>query len=375
MFRQIFLTLVSFLLIQSAISQTAEQFYNEGQKLEKKFKYAEALVSYKKAIAKDPKYKEAQFGAGWINNELKKYADAIPFLQKAKDLWPNEAKIYLELGYANEKLGKKNEAIKNYDKCLSLDPEYALAYKYLGRMYYDDGDYTKSLENLKKYFQNEPESKDDDLYYRKGVSENELELYNDAVISLTKADELNPKNVKFLNELGYTYYKLGGEKEALNYYKDAAALDPKSLTALNGIADVYRKLKKDQNEAIRLYAKTLEINPKNINANYWTGWCYNEMGKYNDAIPYLKKVIEADDQYVSAYTELGYCDYALKNYDDALVSFKKAFTIERTELTMYYTSLCYIGKKDKQAALTMLDDLKAINSKYVKEVQEKIDNL
>ena len=152
----------------------------------------------------------------------------------------------------------------------------------------------------------EPDTKSDDIYYRKAVSENELGKYNDALVSINKANDLNPNNVKFLNELGYTYYLLKNKDDALIYYDKALVIDPKSLTALNGRADVSRKLKKDHAEAIVLYAKTLVINPKNIKANYWTGWCYNELGKYSDAIPYLKKVIEVDDKYVSAYTELGY---------------------------------------------------------------------
>jgi len=86
-------------------------------------------------------------------------------------------------------------------------------------------------------------------------------------------------------------------------------------------------------------------------------------------------VIEADPQYVSAYTELGYCDYALKNYDDALINFKKALAIEKTELNMYYSGLCYIGKKDKQAALKMMNDLKAISSDYAADLQKAIDKM
>jgi tetratricopeptide (TPR) repeat protein len=375
MFRQLFITVVGIMVINSAVAQTAIQFYNEGIKLQDKDKFVEALASFKKAIAKNPNYKEAQYSAGWVSNELKKYSDALTYLQKAKSLWPTEPKVYLELGYAYEKLGKKTEAIKSYEKCLSLDSEYSLAYKYLGRMYYDADDYSKSLEYLKSYLEYAPDSKDEDVYFRKAVAENELSMFDDALVSIKKADELDPDNVKFINEMAYTYYSLADTDEALRYYRRAVNLDPKSQTGLNGVADVYRKLKKDPEQAIRLYAKVLEINPKNIKANYWTGWCYNELEKHNDAIPYLKKVIEVDDQYVSAYTELGYCDYALKNYDDTLVNFKKAFAIEKTELNLYYTGLCYVGKKDKQSALKMMSDLKDMNSKYAKDLQDSIDKM
>lgn len=378
MYKQLLIAAFSVLLINFASAQTtktATQYYDDGIKLQDAEKYTEALAAFKNAIAKNTNYKEALYSAGWTCNELKKYAEALPYLQKAKILWANEAKVYLELGYAYEKLDKKPDAIDSYNKCLSIKNDYALAYKYLGILYYDDYDYKNSLLNLRKFIEYEPDTKDDDVYYRKAVSENELEQYDDALVSIEKADDLNPNNVKFINERAYTYYLLKKPDDALKYYTQAVSLDPKSLTGLNGVADVYRKLKKETTEAIRLYGKTLAVNPKNIKANYWTGWCYNELDKPTEAIPYLKKVIEVDDKYVSAYTELGYCDYALKNYDDALTYFKKAFTLEKTELNLYYTGLCFIGKKDKVAATKMMNDLKAQDSEYAEKLQKLIDKM
>ena len=110
MFRQLLITAVSFLLINinsAQTTKTAIQDYDEGIKLQDSKKYAEAMVAFKKAITKNPNYKEALYSAGWTSNELKKYSEALPYLQKAKSLWPNEPKVYLELGYAYEKLDKK----------------------------------------------------------------------------------------------------------------------------------------------------------------------------------------------------------------------------------------------------------------------------
>lgn len=369
---------ICFLLLNSSIAQTtktAKEYNTEGISLQDSEKYTEALAAFKKAIAKDPNYKEALYNAGWTSNELKKYSEALTYLQKAKALWPNEAKVYLELGYAYENTSKKTEAIESYNKCLQIDDEYALAYKYLGILYYDNDDYKKSLENLDKYLGLKPDSDDDDVYYRKAVSENDLGQYTDALVSIKKSNELKPNNVKFLNELGYTYYMLKDTDNSLKYYDKAISLDAKSVIAMNGRAGVYRKLKSDPAEAIKIYKKTLDINPKNLAANYWIGWCYNELEKYNDAVPYLKKVIELDDKYVSAYTELGYSDYALKNYDDALFNFKKALAIEKTELSLYYTGLCYVGKKQKNEALKMVSDLKGMQSEYADKLQKKIDGL
>lgn len=378
MYRKISIAILCALVINfssAQTSKTATQYYNDGIALQDDSKFTEALAAFKNAIVKNPNYKEALYNAGWTNNELKKYAEAIPFLKKAKSLWPGEPKVYLELGYAYEKTNNKTDAIASYNTCLSIKKDYALAYKYLGILYYDEANYEKALDNLDLYITYRPDTDDDDIYYRKAVSENELGQYNNALASMTKANTLKPNNVKFLNELGYTYLFLENADDALVYYNKALALDARSLTAANGRADVYRKLKKDPGEAIKLYAKTLDIDSKNIKANYWTGWCYNDLGNYYKAIPFLNKVIAIDDKYVSAYTELGYCNYALKNYDAALEDFKKALAIEKTALSLYYTGLCFVGKKEKSSVLKLISDLKSMNSDYADKLQKLADKM
>lgn len=378
MYKHLLAVTFFFLTIHSSLAQSpksAVQYYDEGIALQNQNKYTEALASFKNAIYKNPDYKEALYYAGWTCNELKKYDEAVPYLLKAITVWPNEPKVFLELGYTYEKQKKTKDAIENYNKCITLKKDYALAYKYLGIIYYDNYDYEKSLANLNLYFKYKPDSDDDDVYYRKAVSENEMGQYTNALFSINKANELKPNNVKFLNELGYTYYLLANADDALKHYNNALTLDPKSVSAAIGRADVYRKIKKELDEAIKLYAKVLELYPKNIKANYWTGWCYNELGKPKEAIPYLNRIIEIDDKYVSAYTELGYCNYALKDYDAALNDFKKALAIEKTELNLYYTGLCFAAKKEKSSVLKIITDLKALKSDYADKLQKQADKL
>lgn len=375
MYKQSILSILGLFLITFSIAQTANQFYTDGKALQDEKKYSEALELFKKAIVKNPDYKEAIYNAGWTCNELQKYSEAIPYLQRAVTLWPKEPKVYLELGYAYEKTDQMEKTISNYNYAISIKPDYALAYKYLAIVYYDTYEYKKSLENINLFLKYEPNSNSDDIYFRKAVSENELGKYSEALASIKKADAMKPENVKFLNEMGYTYYLLSNADEALNSYNRALELDSKSLTAMLGRADIYRKLKKNPTEAIKLYGKALELNDKHKTANFWTGWCLNDLGKYSEAIPFLKKVIEADDQYVAAFTELGYCDYALKNYDDALDNFKKAFAIEKTALNLYYTGLCFVGKKEKPAASKMITDLKILDPSLADKLQKEVDKL
>lgn len=128
--------------------------------------------------------------------------------------------------------------------------------------------------------------------------------------------------------------------------------------------------------AVLSFKKAIEKYPDYKEALYQVGWCYNDKERYNDAVPYLKKAIEIDKEYVTAITELGYCDYALQNYDDALKQFDKAISIDRTELSLYYAGLCYVGLRQKINALRMYNDLKEMGSaSYAEKLKKKIDGL
>lgn len=246
--------------------------------------------------------------------------------------------------------------------------------------YYSDGlklhtdeKYEEALTAFKNAIAKNPNYKE--ALYKAGWTCNELEEYEDALIYLQKARLLWSDEPKIPLEMGYASYQLENADMAISYYREALRLDPESTTATNGLGNVYRVLKKDQNDAIYNYAKTLRKDPRNISANYWTGWCLNDLRKYREAIPYLKKVLEVDSKYVSAYTELGYSDYALKDYDAALDDFKKAFAIKKTGLTLYYTGLCFIGKKDKTSAMKLLDELKKMDSRFASDLQVAIDKM
>ena len=134
-------------------------------------------------------------------------------------------------------------------------------------------------------------------------------------------------------------------------------------------------MKKDLDEALKSFFKSLDINSQNKKTNYLIGWCYNEKGRYNDAVTYLKKALEIDKEYVNAMTELGYCDYALQNYNDALRQFNRAISINKTEVSLYYAGLSYTGLKKKDDALRMYEELKAMNSSYSDKLKKKIDAL
>ncbi|MBL7743962.1 MAG: tetratricopeptide repeat protein [Chitinophagaceae bacterium] len=372
----IWLIIISF-LPQAGFAQDATTFYNEGVKLKNEKKVAEAIEKFKKAVALRPDYTEALYEWGWCQNDLKDYEGAIINLRKARTAWTAVPKVYFELGYAFEKSNRTDSAILTYNRCLELKPDYSLVYKQLGYIAYNKNDNITALEHFKKYESfTKTEIKDYLYWYRKGFVYNALKDYTNAITALKQSESFKSDYANTYLELGFACTRLKQDEEAISYFKKAIEIDPKSHIPYNGIGEVYRDNKKDMNEAMNWYQKSLTINPAERKANFGMGYCLNSTGKYNEAITYLKKAIESERDYVAAFVELGYSYYMTGKYTEAIDHCNKAISLSpKNENARYYAGLVYIKQNNKTMAQKMADELKMLSSKLAATLQAKVDAL
>ncbi|MCX6319413.1 MAG: tetratricopeptide repeat protein [Bacteroidetes bacterium] len=375
MFQKHFLAAMALLISICGISQDATSFYNEGLKLKEAKKPAEAIEKFKKAIALKPNYSEAHYESGWCYNDLKDYMNAIISLRKARIGWSNIPKVHFELGYAFQKTDRIDSALECYQRCLQLKPDYSLAFKQLGYIQYDKEKYEAALDYFSKYEANTKVDITDYLYwYRKGFMQNAQKNYTDAILALNKSLERKKDYINTYLELGYAATRLKQADEAIGYFQKAKAIDPKNHVSYNGIAEVYRDIKKDYAEALNWYQKTLDIKVDERKACYGIGYCYNSTGKFSDAIPYLKTAVSQEPTYTAAFVELGYSYYRTQQYADALENLNKAMELNpNNENARYYAVLVYEKQRNKTMAQKMVDALKKISSKYVAELQKRVD--
>jgi tetratricopeptide (TPR) repeat protein len=375
MFHKHFLAAMALLITIGGISQDATSFYNEGLKLKEAKKPAEAIEKFKKAIALKPNYSEAHYESGWCYNDLKDYLNAIISLRKARIGWSSIPKVHFELGYAFQKTDRVDSALECYKRCLELKPDYSLVFKQLGYIEYDKEKYEAALGYFNKYEATTKVDITDYLYwYRKGFMQNAQKSYTDAILSLNKSLERKKDYINTYLELGYAATRLKQADEAIAYFQKAKAIDSRNHVSYNGIAEVYRDIKKDYAEALNWYQKTLDIKTDERKACYGIGYCYNSTGKFADAIPFLKKAIEQEPSYTAAYVELGYSYYRTQQYADALENLNKAMEMNpNNENARYYAVLVYEKQRNKTMAQKMVDALKKISSKYVAELQKRVD--
>jgi tetratricopeptide (TPR) repeat protein len=374
----LFTSFIAFLLCAfSVTAQDAANFYNEGVELKNQKKPAEAIAKFEKALALKPDYTEARYEWGWCQNDLKDYEGAIVNLKKVRSVWPAVPKVHFELGFAFEKTSRVDSAIQSYNRCLQLKPDYSLAHKQLGTIAYNKEEYIAALEHFKKYEGAVKDSITDYLYwYRKGFMLNATKEYPAAVVALQRSMRYKTDYLNTYLELGYAHSRQKLNEEAIRYYLEGQKIDPKSHVPLNGIAEVYRDNKKDINEAMNWYKKTLALNPTERKACFGMGYCLNSQQKYSEAIPYLKTAIEKEPDYTAAYVELGYSYLKTSMHAEAIENFSKAMQLNpANENSRYYLVLLYIDQKNKAKAQQILEELKKLSSKYVATLQPKVDAL
>jgi tetratricopeptide (TPR) repeat protein len=371
------LSLFVLLLSQPLLAQDALALFKEGVSLKDQKKPKEALEKFKQALVIRPDYPDALYESGWCQNDLRDYTGAIINLRKARNSWSTYPKVHFELGYAFEKTGMTDSAIISYNKCIQLSPAYSGAYRQLGNIYYEKDDYSLSLEYFRNYEKNAKTPPSDYSYfYRKGYMLNASKMYDSAMVALNKSLELKKDYVMTYYELGFSATKLKQAEEAIGYFNSAIPLDPKSHIPYNGIGEVYRDVTRDMDMAMTWYSKTLQLNSNERKANYGMGYCLNSKMKYAEAIPYLRKAIASEDTYTAAYVELGYALYKTQSYTEGEIQLKKALTLNpKSENAHYYLILLYVTLRDKPNAQKWLNSLRALNSKYVAELEKKVNTL
>lgn len=365
-------------VIPSAMAQDAPTAYNEGLVLKKEKNTRAALEKFKQASGLRADYIEALYEMGWCYNELKDYTNSLATFRKVLPFWPPIPKVHFETGYAFEKQNQYDSALFYYNRCITLKPDYALAYKQLAYIAYTkSGDNAIVLQAFEKYESIETkEIKDYLFWYRKGFTQNALQDYAGAKTSLDKSLLLKQDYTNTFLELGFACNKLKQAEDAIDFYKRAIALEPTSHIGYNGIAEVYRDTKKDIEEAMTWYKKTLELNANERKAHYGMGYCFNSKEQYSNAIMHLKKAIAAETTYTAAYVELGYSYFKTNDYTQAETNLKKALQLnDKNENARYYMGLMYISQGNKARAQQMVTELKALQSKNAASLQGKVDQM
>jgi tetratricopeptide (TPR) repeat protein len=148
-----------------------------------------------------------------------------------------------------------------------------------------------------------------------GLTANQSKDYETAVASLTKASELDPKQVAVWAQLADSYVGLASKKtgpefdatmaKGIECYQKAIELNPTDAATHNNFALALAKAKKFD-ETQKELQKAAELDPPKAGQYYYNlGALLTNSGQSEAAIDAFKKAIAADPNHAESYYQLG----------------------------------------------------------------------
>lgn len=135
-----------------------------------------------------------------------------------------------------------------------------------------------------------------DEEFKSGNYKVALELLEDA---LSK----DRYNSEILFKLGFVSQKLSRDDEALRYYRDSLEIDDRNEFAHNAIASLYRKMK-EYKEAVVHLEKSIKLDDKNARTYYNFGNLLVDMQEIQKAKEMYEKALEIEPEFDEARYEL-----------------------------------------------------------------------
>lgn len=155
--------------------------------------------------------------------------------------------------------------------------------------------------------------------------------FNDALVELAKAMEIEPENPDVYLSYALTYDSMNDLKASLPYFEKALVLCPNDHYIMTHLGITLARNEK-YSEAIEILNEALEINPEYIVAKWNLGLIYRTIGLYEDALKEFLEcvVLDSESEYVKeeihyqmglCYYDMGWTREALNNFNNHLKLF------------------------------------------------------
>jgi serine/threonine protein kinase/tetratricopeptide (TPR) repeat protein len=253
------------LTVGSTTVPTAYEFYIQGRGYLQRYEIAQnvdtAIALFKLALERDARYALAHAGLG--EAYWRKY-------EKTKDSqWAEQAR-------------------KSSAAAIALNDKLAQVYVALGMIHTGTGHYDEAILNLQRALQLDPISAD--AYRELAKAYERLGRLKDAESIYMKAIAVRPGFWAAHNELGGFYYRLGRYVEAEKEFRFVVELTPDNARGYSNLG-VIAYSEKRYEEAAELYEKSVAIKPSD-SAYSNLGTVYYSLGQYSEAARYYEQAIQ-----------------------------------------------------------------------------------
>ncbi|NMC11333.1 MAG: tetratricopeptide repeat protein [Chloroflexi bacterium] len=274
-------------------TRSPESFINEAEQYYAQGKLAQAVESYKSAIASDPNNPANFVSLARIHVFSGEYEDAITNAQNALLKNPDNPLAHAVYGWALSFTGDYLAGEAEIKKALELDSNSALAHAYYAELLINQG----NMEDLEKAIEESRLARDLDPNLLEVHRARGLVLLNtgeenlpEAINEFKAAIAINDKIADIHLSLGYAY-KLQGENDlAVEELLTAYALNPNDSTALTEAALAYAN-EGQYGKAAQHAEQAVSVDPSNPKLHGNLGVMYYRNQEFAKAVPELELAV------------------------------------------------------------------------------------
>ncbi|MCP5051020.1 MAG: sulfatase-like hydrolase/transferase [bacterium] len=269
----------------------AVSFFNEG-------KVDEARKLCSEVLNRNPGHTRALLLLGRISTASGKREEALSYYEKAYRLDPGN--VLVKMGYIRllAGAGRGSEALGLIDELLKRESRSLETSVNIGFLLLNMREFDKVIALCKELTGKADGSKDPRIWNQLGMAYTGTRKPRKAMDSYKIALELDPKSAFTLNNMGSFYlamYRVRKDddyrKWSVDHYTRAIALNPRMVSALNGLAAAH-SFSGEYSKAAGYWKRALDVNPAYVTLYFNLGSVYLKMGRKRDALRYLNQCKE-----------------------------------------------------------------------------------
>jgi tetratricopeptide (TPR) repeat protein len=311
------------------------------------------LLDYQTALSIDPSLAFVHQNLGVYYHDSEDYEKSLEEYTISASIDPNRAGAWSGKAQALFRLGRYEECIVNASKAIETDPKAWLGYSDRAFCEAFIGNYRAAVKDYETYTENAEANVD--TWYNLGLVQQKTDDFQGAVVSYTKALEVDPSYYPAHINRGNVYLILGEYKKALTDFNKALEFGDIPF-AYSGRGDAYHALK-EYDKAVHNYKKVIELDPSDAHAYCFLSSSYLGLQRYQESIEIAQEANPIDPNCVGwmLYETEARSYYGLENYDQALVYINKALTTSEYPLGHYYRGIIYQDAGENQASIQDLE--------------------
>nr|XP_035940559.1 protein O-mannosyl-transferase TMTC1 isoform X3 [Halichoerus grypus] len=303
------------------LPHNAKVHYNYANFLKDQGRTREAIYHYRTALRLYPRHASALNNLGTLTRDT---AEAKRCYQRALQLNPQHSRALFNLGNLLKSQEKKEEAISLLQDSIKYGPEFADAYSSLASLLAEQERFKEAEEIYQAGIKNCPDSSD--LHNNYGVFLVDTGSPEKAVAHYQQAITLSPSHHVAMVNLGRLYRSLGDNSVAEEWYKRALQVARKA-ELLSPLGALYYNTGR-YDEALQVYREAAALQPSQRDLRLALAQVLAVMGQTKEAEKMTNHIVSEETGCLECYRLLSAIYSKQEHHDKALDAIDKALQLK-----------------------------------------------